>query len=81
MNFQGIKNLPTRLTANIQTRRLPLKTKQKGASALEYIVLAAALIGILTLLATSGVGDQVVQAFTDLFTDASSAGSGTTSGT
>lgn len=77
MSIQRINNLSTRIAANLQTRKLPLKSKQKGASALEYIVLAAALIGILTLLATSGVGAQVVQAFTDLFTDAASAGSGT----
>lgn len=72
MSIQRISNVPTPIAGNLQVRKLPLKSKQKGASALEYIVLAAALIGILTLLAGSGVGDQVVQAFSDLFTDASS---------
>ncbi|MFL1454240.1 hypothetical protein ACJO5Y_07315 [Marinobacter sp. GN3S48] len=76
MSIERTNNLSTRIAANIQTRKLPLKSKQKGASALEYIVLAAALIGILTLLVTSGVGDEVVKAFTGLFTDAASAGDG-----
>lgn len=76
MSIQRINNLSTRIVANLQTRKLPLKSKQKGASALEYIVLAAALIGILTVLATSDVGTQVVSAFTSLFTDATSASDG-----
>jgi len=46
--------------------------KQRGASALEYIVLAAALIIIIGVLATNGtVRTALETAFTDLFTEAS----------
>ena len=46
--------------------------KQRGASALEYIVLAAALIIIIGVLATNGtVGTALETAFTNLFTEAS----------
>lgn len=46
--------------------------KQRGASALEYIVLAAALIIIIGVLATNGtVSTALETAFTNLFTDAS----------
>ena len=46
--------------------------KQRGASALEYIVLAAALIIIIGVLATNGtVRTALETAFTNLFTEAS----------
>jgi pilus assembly protein Flp/PilA len=46
--------------------------KQRGASALEYIALAAALIIIIGVLATNGtVSTALETAFTNLFTDAS----------
>ncbi|WP_417215445.1 hypothetical protein [Alcanivorax sp.] len=46
--------------------------KQRGASALEYIVLAAALIIIIGVLATNDtVSGALETAFTDLFSDAS----------
>lgn len=46
--------------------------KQRGASALEYIVLAAALIIIIGVLATNDtVSTALETAFTNLFTDAS----------
>ncbi len=71
MSIQRINNLSTRIAANLQTRKLPLKSKQKGASALEYLVLATALIVILGALAgTTGIGQTVQEAFTGLFTDA-----------
>ncbi len=48
---------------------------QKGASALEYLVLAAAIIVIIGFLATNDtVQTTVTNAFQDLFTDAASAG-------
>ncbi|MFV8571573.1 Flp family type IVb pilin [Marinobacter sp. SBS5] len=52
--------------------------KQKGASSLEYIMLAAVLVGILVLLSNSGLGDKVTGFFNDIFstaTDASGGGS------
>ncbi len=46
--------------------------KQRGASALEYIALAAALIIIIGVVATNGtVSTALETAFTNLFTDAS----------
>ena len=48
---------------------------QRGASALEYIVLAAALIIIIGVLATNQtVQTTINSAFSNLFTDASNAG-------
>jgi len=52
--------------------------KQRGASALEYIVLAAALIIIIGVLATnSTVQDALESAFEGLFSSAETAGAGT----
>ncbi|WP_417530877.1 hypothetical protein [Marinobacter lipolyticus] len=71
MSIQRINNLSTRIAANLQTRKLPLKSKQKGASALEYLVLAAALILILGLVGSDTTVQTLVKdAFTGLFTDA-----------
>ncbi|MBL7252056.1 Flp family type IVb pilin [Alloalcanivorax marinus] len=45
--------------------------KQRGASALEYIVLAAAIIFVVGILATNDTVQTTLQtAFTQLFTDA-----------
>ncbi|WP_228257395.1 Flp family type IVb pilin [Marinobacter sp. NP-4(2019)] len=75
MSIQRINNLSTRIVANLQTRKLPLKSKQKGASALEYIVLAAVLVGLLTFaLADDTIRTQVQTFFSNLFTDATTAG-------
>lgn len=50
--------------------------KQKGASSLEYIMLAAAIIIILGVLtaADTGIGETVKQIFVDLFADAEKGG-------
>ena len=64
-----------RLAARLFSRGRTQADKQRGASALEYIVLAAAIIIIIGALAgTPGIGSQVTAAFTKLFTDAQSAG-------
>ena len=77
MNVQRIKDLPTRMAINLQAKKLSLKSKQKGASALEYIVLAAVLVGVLTLALTNPTTKALIEgAFTDLFTDATTAGDG-----
>jgi len=47
MSIQQFKNLPTRIAANLQARKLSLKSKQKGASGLEYAVLVAAIVVVL----------------------------------
>ena len=50
--------------------------KQRGASALEYIVLAAALIIIIGV-GINAVGSEAIQtAFSDLFSSAGTGGSG-----
>lgn len=63
------------LAARLFSRGRTQADKQRGASALEYIVLAAAIIIIIGALAgTTGIGEQVTGAFSDLFTDAEQAG-------
>ena len=66
------------LAARLFSRGRTQADKQRGASALEYIVLAAAIIIIIGALAAtdSGIGEQVKTAFTNLFTDAEQAGQG-----
>ncbi|MDP4548533.1 hypothetical protein [Marinobacter sp. MDS2] len=53
--------------------------KQKGASSLEYIMLAAVLVGVLALLSTTDLGDKVTAFFDGIFstaTDTSGTGTG-----
>jgi len=69
-----------RLAARLFSRGRTQAEKQRGASALEYIVLAAAIIVIVGFLATSGAGDKLVEVFEQLFTDAAGGG-GTGTGT
>ena len=53
------------------------RRQQRGASALEYIVLAASLIILLGGLASnSTVQNSINTAFTDLFSDAADTGDG-----
>ncbi|MCG2580092.1 MAG: Flp family type IVb pilin [Marinobacter sp.] len=74
MSIQRINNMSSRIAVNLQAKKLSLKSKQKGASALEYLVLAAAIVLIIGLALGSGLGDQVTAAFADLFSDAASGG-------
>lgn len=64
----SIKDLPVRVAAHIQVRKLPLKSKQKGASALEYIVLAGA-IAVVIAIAAAAFGDDVSGFFDTLLSD------------
>lgn len=41
--------------------------KQKGASSLEYIMLAAVIIGIVTVVFNSGLGEDLQKYVKDLF--------------
>lgn len=76
MKLHGLTDLSRRLTAKAYAATLP--RKQQGATALEYIVLAAAIIIIIGVLSTnSTVQDTLSNAFNQLFTDAASTGSGT----
>ena len=69
-----------RLAARLFSRGRTQADKQRGASALEYIVLAAVIIAIISLLATTDAADTITKAFTDLFKSAGEAG-GTGTGT
>ena len=64
------------LAARLFSRGRTQADKQRGASALEYIVLAAAVIIIVGVLATafSGETNPLSEAFEGLFTDAKEAG-------
>lgn len=68
----GLQKLAVRLFGGASTRA----DKQRGASALEYIVLAAAIIAIVGVLATLwGDGNNPLsRAFQQLFTDAQTPG-------
>jgi len=70
-----------KLAARLFSRGRTQADKQRGASALEYIVLAAAIIVIVGLLATSGAGDKLIEVFEQLFSDAASAGGSGGTGT
>ncbi|MFP1681691.1 Flp family type IVb pilin [Alloalcanivorax sp. C16-1] len=64
----GLQKLAVRLFGGVSTRA----DKQRGASALEYIVLAAAIIVIVGVLATVFGGDSnpLSDAFSNLFNSA-----------
>ncbi len=65
------------LLARLFTRMPGRARGQRGASALEYIVLAAALINIIGVLATNTtVQDTLTGAFEGLFEDAAAGGGG-----
>ena len=50
-------------------KTVPMK-KERGASSLEYLILATVIIFILGALGTSGLGTTVKEKFTSLFDDA-----------
>lgn len=68
--YRGLLQAVRVVAARTEAVNWSVKGRQKGATALEYIVLAAAVIIIVGVLAASGVGQTLVTAFTDLFTDA-----------
>lgn len=56
----GLQKLAVRLFGGASTRA----DKQRGASALEYIVLAAVIvIATITALTTTGIGDKITETF------------------
>ena len=61
-----------RLAARLFSRGRTQADKQRGASALEYVMLAAVLVGILAFVATqySGEDNPIVNIFDDLFEQA-----------
>ena len=72
----GLQKLAVRLFGGVSTRA----DKQRGASALEYIVLAAAIIFIVGILSTNTTVQTTLEnAFNNLFSDAAGTdGGGTT---
>lgn len=73
--MNSIKTFYLGLMARLYTRSSGRARKQRGASALEYIVLAAALIIIIGVLSQNqGVRTALNTAFSNLFSDAQTAG-------
>ena len=73
-----INNASQLLAARLYTRGMSRADRQRGASALEYIVLAAVLIAIIAYIATNGgLGTKLSNAFSSLFTSAASKTSAT----
>lgn len=69
----AIQSLMVRLFTQMPTRN----NRQRGASALEYIMLAAVIVGLLVVVATQFGGDgenPILNFFTDLFSKAEDAG-------
>ena len=62
-------NVSQQLAARLFSRGRTQADKQRGASALEYVMLAAVLVGILAVVATTfGDGNNpIVDIFNDLF--------------
>ncbi|MBM7334524.1 hypothetical protein [Alloalcanivorax marinus] len=74
----GLQKLAVRLFGGVSTRA----DKQRGVSALEYIVLAAAIIFIVGILSTNTtVQTTVKDAFDNLFKDAAGTDGGGGGGT
>ena len=74
MKIQTIKAFSHRFSTNLQFQKMTLKSRQRGASALEYLVLAAAIVLIIGAAVGTGLDEQVKLAFSDLFTDAANGG-------
>lgn len=75
MKLTSVRNATTKAFVKAQLAMSSPK-QQKGATALEYIVLAAAIIIIVGVLAsdTGGLKTAMSDAFSGLFTSAESAG-------
>lgn len=70
-----INNISRQLAVRLYTRGASRADRQRGASALEYIVLAAAIIFIIGILAANDdIQTTVKSAFTNLFTSAEEVG-------
>lgn len=57
MNLKKLSTLPVRAAVQLQARTLSTSSRQKGASALEYLVLAGALVAIMVF----AFGNETVQ--------------------
>ena len=72
--IDNIRFTTQKLAARLYSVAPSRADKQRGASALEYIVLAAVLIVIIGGLSQTEAADKIKGAFTGLFDSASSAG-------
>lgn len=63
-NLSKITELPSRAAIQVQARSLTIRSRQKGASALEYLVLAGALVAIMVFAFSN---DAVQQTVKDIF--------------
>lgn len=68
-----MNNKPThRVTPSLSSRK-----RQKGASSLEYLMLAAVIIAILVTVSTdNAISDKITATFDSLFSDVQSAANG-----
>ncbi len=68
----NIQLITQKLAARLYTAAPTRADKQRGASALEYIMLAAVIVGLLVALAAAYSGDDnpIVKFFDDLFSTA-----------
>ena len=60
----AINNVLLKVLTNLNTRSATLASKQRGASALEYLVLAGALVGIMVFAFSN---DTIRQTVSDIF--------------
>lgn len=68
MTIQTIKAVPARLSTNLELRKMAFRSRQKGASALEYIVLVGAIAVVLAG-AVAIFGGEIDGFFDGLMTD------------
>lgn len=76
--IQSVNHATQWLVVRLYTRGSSRADRQRGASALEYIVLAAVIIAIIAFLANTDVKDKLQEIFTGLFQSAKDAADTTT---
>lgn len=64
-NLRKVTGLPSRAAIQVQARSLTIGSRQKGASALEYLVLAGALVAIMVFAFSNDAVQQTVKGIFD----------------
>lgn len=64
--IQSVNHVTQWLAVRLYTRGSSRADRQRGASALEYIVLAAVIVAILIAIGATGFGDKLKEAFENL---------------
>lgn len=72
--MKAVKKNSTQATTGLKPAIPAFRRQQKGAAALEYLVLAAALVLLLGGALGTDLGATVAAAFTNIFEDAASGG-------